>query len=35
MDDTAPLIDGIASLTAKDKKNIFEDDARRVFHLKI
>lgn len=35
MDDTAPMIDAIASLTAKDKKNIFEDNARRVFNLKI
>ncbi len=35
MDDTAPLINSIASLTAKDKKNIFEDNARRVFNLKV
>jgi OH-DDVA meta-cleavage compound hydrolase len=35
MDDTAPMINSIASLTAKDKKDIFEDNARRVFNLKV
>lgn len=34
MDDTAPLIDAIPSLTAADKKKIFEDNARKVFNLK-
>ncbi|MQF87334.1 MAG: amidohydrolase [SAR202 cluster bacterium] len=30
-DDLAPVIDEIAWLTPEDKKNIFEDNARRVF----
>lgn len=35
MDDTRPLIESIESLTAADKKKIFEDNARKVFNLKI
>ena len=30
-DDLAPVIDEIGWLSAEDKKNIFEDNARRVF----
>ena len=30
-DDLAPVIDEIEWLSAEDKKNIFEDNARRVF----
>jgi 4-oxalmesaconate hydratase len=33
MDDTAPMINGIASLSDEDKKKIFEDNARDVFNL--
>ncbi|MGY9004790.1 MAG: amidohydrolase family protein [Alphaproteobacteria bacterium] len=33
MDDTKPMIEGIASLTADDKKKIFEDNAKDVFNL--
>ncbi len=35
MDDTRPLIENIAWLTAKDKKNIFTDTAKKVFNLKL
>jgi 4-oxalmesaconate hydratase len=35
MDDTRPLIESIPSLTAADRKKIFEDNARKVFNLKI
>lgn len=35
MDDTRPMIEGIKSLSAADKKKIFEDNARKVFNLKI
>jgi 4-oxalmesaconate hydratase len=31
LDDLKPTIEGIKSLTAQDKKNIFEDTARKVF----
>jgi len=31
LDDVKPLIDEIGWLTEQDKKNIFEDNARRVF----
>jgi 4-oxalmesaconate hydratase len=33
MDDTRPMIEGIASLSDQDKKKIFEDNARKVFNL--
>jgi len=35
MDDTRPLIESIAGLSDADKKKIFEDNARKVFNLKI
>jgi len=35
MDDTRPLIESIASLTAADRKKIFEDNARKAFNLKV
>lgn len=35
MDDTRPLIESIAALSESDKKKIFEDNARKVFNLKI
>ncbi len=35
MDDTRPLIESIAALSDSDKKKIFEDNARKVFNLKI
>lgn len=35
MDDTRPMIEGLASLSAADKKAIFEDNARKVFKLKV
>ena len=31
LDDLKPEIEGIASLTDQDKKNIFEDVAKKVF----
>lgn len=31
LDDTKPIIEGIAGLTDQDKKNVFEDVARKVF----
>jgi OH-DDVA meta-cleavage compound hydrolase len=35
IDDTRPLIEGLTSISAADKKKIFEDNARKVFNLKI
>lgn len=35
MDDTRPLIESIEGLSAGDKKKIFEDNARKVFNLKV
>lgn len=35
MDDTRPLIESIDWLSASDKKKIFEDNARKVFNLKV
>jgi 4-oxalmesaconate hydratase len=35
LDDTRPLIEGLKSITAQDKKNVFEDTARKVFKLKV
>ncbi len=35
MDDTKQMIEGIAALNDQDKKNIFEDNARKLFNLKI
>lgn len=35
LDDTRPLIESIAWLSDADKKAIFEDNARKVFNLKI
>jgi hypothetical protein len=31
LDDIRPLIEGIGWLTEQDKKNIFEDNAKKVF----
>ena len=31
LDDLKPVIEGIASLTAQDKQNIFEDVPKQVF----
>ena len=31
LDDLKPVIEGIASLTDQDKKNIFEDVPKKVF----
>jgi OH-DDVA meta-cleavage compound hydrolase len=35
MDDTAPLIESISWLSDADKKNIFSENAKRVFNLKL
>lgn len=35
MDDTRPLIESIPSLSDADKKKIFEDNAKKVFKLKL
>ena len=35
MDDIKPIIDGFDWLTVADKKMIFEDNARKVFGLKV
>ena len=35
LDDTRPLIEALTSITAQDKKNVFEDTARKVFKLKV
>ncbi len=35
MDDTRPMIEGIEELDDQDKKNIFEDNARKLFNLKV
>jgi OH-DDVA meta-cleavage compound hydrolase len=34
LDDTRPLIEDIKSITAADRKKIFEDNARKVFKIK-
>jgi hypothetical protein len=31
LDDLKPVIDGISTVTAQDRKNIFEDVAKKVF----
>jgi hypothetical protein len=31
LDDLKPVIEGISSLTDQDRKNIFEDVAKKVF----
>ena len=35
LDDTRPLIEGISWLSETDKKNIFSENARKVFNLKL
>jgi OH-DDVA meta-cleavage compound hydrolase len=35
LDDTRPLIEGLTSISAADKRNIFEENARKVFNLKL
>lgn len=35
LDDTRPLIESLTTINATDKKNIFEDTARKVFKLKV
>ena len=35
MDHLVPVIESIEFLSAEDKKKIFEDNARKLYHLKV